>query len=105
MNFCETHCFILRGAMIVLHTLAHLFVRHELGADRMVLGLSEDVVEAVDGALPLLEPHVLLRATQQDLVARRRRSHILTKEREREGRYNPPQAAFLLWLFSKSPID
>ena len=61
--------------------LTHLLVRHELRPDRVILGLPEDVVEADDGALPLLEPHVLLRASQQDLVAGRRRRHVLTKEK------------------------
>ena len=56
---------------------SHLFVGDELRADWVVLGLPEDVVEAEDGALPLLEPHVLLRAAQQDLVRRRRRRDIL----------------------------
>ena len=44
---------------------------------QVVLGLPEDVVEATDGALPLLEPHVLLRPAQQDLVRGRRRRDIL----------------------------
>ena len=60
---------------------SHLLVGDELCADWVVLGLPEDVVEAEDGALPLLEPHVLLRAAQQDLVRRRRRRNILKRKR------------------------
>ena len=60
-----------------MYSTSHLLVGDELCADGVVLGLPEDVVEAEDGALPLLEPHVLLRAAQQDLVRRRRRRDIL----------------------------
>ena len=44
---------------LLLFPSPHLLIRDELCADGVVLGLPEDVVEAEDGALPLLEQHVL----------------------------------------------